>query len=469
MGCCVTKTKRSKSFNVKKIPKLTENPEKIMKEYRMETLIKQVDSHYAVYTCMHLKTKKKYIMKKYHFGGRSEENIMQELEIYKKIDHPYLMTIIEYFKTDFCVFVIMQYFEGKNLAEYILEAVKFEENEVIKIVRQILVIVNYMHEKMVINRNLDLRNIMYDGNTIKIIGFGRATFFSHGQRFKEPVSNIHYRAPEMIKRHYNSKVDVWAAGVISYILMTGQPPFDADTVTQKEKNICEQPLDVEKLRELDVSEDAIDFLQKALCKQMNDRLKADDLLKHKWLEISIRRNSDLKLNKQIVKNLQEYSYKDNFQRAIYSFLVTKLAHENERKLALKEFQKLDEDKNGVLTKGELTKGLKRLSIHIDQEDINKIFKKLDKNQNGVIEYTNFLEAVVDREEFLQEENINKCFDYLDVSKSGTITINDLEKVFGDMINSGYVRKKFQKYSNSSYINKKNFIRMLKDITLAGKE
>lgn len=467
MGDCLTKKKKpsKKAFSVKHLPRVQENSDQIRNEYRKEGLIKRADKHYAVYNCSHIKTKKQYALRRYHLGGRSEAQILEELDFYRSLDHPFLMHVVEYFKSKNCIFVIMSLFEGKNLTDYIIEADRFKEEEASKIIGQLLALANYLHSKEIVNRDFTLRNLMYDGNSIRLLGFTKAAKLAEGSYLKKEETSLYYMAPEMIKGSYDHKVDIWAIGVIAYILITGQPPFEGISAAHTKDFIQNKELNTTDLSEYGVTPEAIDFLQKILTKDPKERASAQELMTHKWFDTNVRRDSDLKLNKTTAQKLKEYRYRDHFQSAIYSFLVSKLAHRSERNIAMEEFQKLDTSKVGVLSKRDLTVGLKRLSLQMEEEEIDNIFHKLDKKKIGAIEYGFFLEAVIDRDEILQEENLGKYFDFLDSSEKEGLDLYDFEKIFGEMTHTSYIRKKFDKYAVSNRIKKENFIKMLKEISI----
>lgn len=465
MGGNISGPVRTNSFDINKLPGITENPQQILKEYKIDRLIRQINANYSIHIGYQLKTGTKYIIRKYNLNSRNEKDITKELDIFKDLLHPYTVKVVEYFKTSQTIFVIVDHFEGQLMSDYFVEHEKIEEDEIANIAKQLLTLTNYLHSKKIVNRNITLTNVMYDGDNIKLINFCKATRYKSGERLKDIVSGLYYRAPEMLKKRYNSRVDIWAIGVILYILFTGQPPFDGARESDIIKSIMEKEIDIEAVRKTGVTDQACDFLIQIFNKSKNKRPKADKLLLHPWVATHKRRMSSFKLGHKFIENMRTFNFKSEFQMAIYSFLVSKLASEYEKQVAAKEFKKFDLDNNGVLTKSEIIGGLKRMSIAISDEEALNIFNNMDRNKTGVIEYDEFLEALIDREKFMTEENIKLCYDFIDTNKSGNVTLKDLEKVFGEMTKTNYVKTMFGKYSRNYYIDKENFTKMLRDLTL----
>jgi calcium-dependent protein kinase len=108
--------------------------------------------------------------------------------------------------------------------------------------KQLISAVNYCHSSNIVNRDLRLENILVESVEKKIINGEEITFynirisdFKSGRSFKpsqklnKKVGNPYYIAPEVLKRKYNEKCDMWSLGIIMYILLTCKPPFNGNT------------------------------------------------------------------------------------------------------------------------------------------------------------------------------------------------------------------------------------------------
>jgi calcium-dependent protein kinase len=90
---------------------------------------------------------------------------------------------------------------------------------------QLLSAVNYCHKRGIVHRDLKPENIMFvsrdEHATIKLIDFGTAAIVDSERNFSTRMGSPYYIAPEVLKKNYNEKCDVWSCGVILYILLCG--------------------------------------------------------------------------------------------------------------------------------------------------------------------------------------------------------------------------------------------------------
>lgn len=79
-------------------------------------------------------------------------------------------------------------------------------------------------------RDLKPENILLEQNKdfdqIKIIDFGTSLVYDDGKALDEKLGTPYYIAPEVLNKKYNEKCDIWSCGVVLYIILSGQPPFN---------------------------------------------------------------------------------------------------------------------------------------------------------------------------------------------------------------------------------------------------
>jgi len=151
----------------------------------------------------------------------------------------------------------------------------------------VLLALNYMHEtKQITHRDMKLENIlcMPNGNdpkdfTVKLTDFGFAAHFEEGEDFSLTLGSPMYMSPEIVLREdYDRRCDVWAVGVIVYILVSGYPPFYAEKRGDLDEAIVNQECDFDDEIFEKVSPDCIDFIKKCLEKRQEDRPFVSELL-----------------------------------------------------------------------------------------------------------------------------------------------------------------------------------------------
>ena len=100
------------------------------------------------------------------------------------------------------------------------------------VVKQVLSCVNYLHSKNVVHRDLKLENILLEASKdfkqVKVIDFGTAKETDE-EFMTEKVGTPYYIAPEVLNKNYTKSCDLWSIGVITYILLSNSPPFNAAT------------------------------------------------------------------------------------------------------------------------------------------------------------------------------------------------------------------------------------------------
>ncbi|MFO0864330.1 MAG: protein kinase [Gemmataceae bacterium] len=91
--------------------------------------------------------------------------------------------------------------------------------------------VHYLHDHGIVHRDLKPANIFLENGTVKVGDYGLCKAIGTSQHVVQTqnVGTVHYMAPEISRGEYDRRVDIYAAGIILYEMLTGHPPFDGDS------------------------------------------------------------------------------------------------------------------------------------------------------------------------------------------------------------------------------------------------
>jgi len=360
------------------------------------------------------------------------EQIEAEIEVLKSLDHPNIIKVFEVYEDYNNLYIIMEVCEGGELMDRIVVAQnrgKFlNEKYVAELMRQLMQALTYIHDKRVAHKDLKPENVLFQDKSpdspIKIIDFGLAEMFKPTESHSQNSSGTAlYMAPEVFKRDFDLKCDVWSAGCIMYFLLTGLLPFSGQTIEEVQNKVChhEPPFSRDCKH---ISAPAADLLRRMLTKEPKLRPSAKEVLRHKWFAQAETMTQDLSPN--ICVNMKKYMNQSNLKNALVNMVAHQLNVTGRQIRQINEiFRTLDKDGNGTLSHVELTEGL--LKVGIPKWDINRIIQALDVDQSGNISYTEFLAAAYTWRD--AELNIVwTAFQKMDVDGDGKITVDEFIQV-----------------------------------------
>ncbi len=167
---------------------------------------------------------KKVAIKIPHNQKEEFTTLIAEPKLLASLDHPNIVQILTVDKAENIFFMVMEYVDGKNLAQLISETT-LTYKEAVDIIIQILAALQYAHEKNVIHRDLKPGNILLTAERkAKITDFGTAMIQS-GKNGAGIGGTIYYMAKEQVLGHPTPASDVYSVGVILYEMVTGKLPF----------------------------------------------------------------------------------------------------------------------------------------------------------------------------------------------------------------------------------------------------
>lgn len=382
----------------------------------------------------------KKIIKNQKSRKEAERDILNEIDILKRMDHPNIVKIFEFYNTNEGYYLITEYCGGGELYNEIVSKAPFAENIAANIMYQIFSAVNYCHNINIIHRDLKPENILIEKKDskryeIKIIDFGTAKIYEKNKSERKVIGSSYYIAPEVLTENYNQMCDLWSCGVIMYILLSSKPPFPGktDSIILEKIKIGKYNMQIKEFET--ISSEAKDLITLLLQKNPGKRLTAAKALEHNWFKIfNIKSEvTETNVDKIMISldNIKKYNPSLKLQQVVIAYLVHNIPQLQSIKDAYKIFLTYDENLDGKITKKEMLKVFKNLlniSFKADEE-VEAIFKKLDNDNNGFIEYEEFVRASINKDIFVKEEILQFAFKFFDKDGNGEITIDELKAVF----------------------------------------
>nr|XP_006119714.1 serine/threonine-protein kinase Chk2 isoform X1 [Pelodiscus sinensis] len=160
-------------------------------------------------------------------------NVNTEIEILKKIDHPCLIKIKNFFEAE-DYYIVLELMEGGELYDRVSRSAKMKEATCKLYFYQMLLAVKYLHENGIIHRDLKPENVLLSSAEetclIKITDFGQSKILGESSLMRTLCGTPTYLAPEVLNSlgtaGYSRAVDCWSLGVILFICLCGYPPFN---------------------------------------------------------------------------------------------------------------------------------------------------------------------------------------------------------------------------------------------------
>lgn len=248
------------------------------------------------------------VIQKKMVEGDDIKLLRREIQIMKRLDHPNILKLYEVYEDDIQFYLVMELVKGKELFDKIVEKGMYSERDAANIIKQVVSAVNYLHDNGIAHRDLKPENLLSSGEgaseIIKIADFGFSkSFADESEKLMTSCGSPGYVAPEILTAEsYDKSVDMWSVGVIIYILLSGYPPFYADSAPALFKKIMDVKYDFEDSVWDDISDAAKDLIRNLLVKQPSKRFTARQVLEHEWLTGAAPDNAALKFkDKEFLK------------------------------------------------------------------------------------------------------------------------------------------------------------------------
>ncbi|KAI7906123.1 kinase-like domain-containing protein [Cokeromyces recurvatus] len=205
--------------------------------------------------------------------------VKDEVAVLQALHHPNVIGFYDYFESSAT---------GGELFERLFERGKFTEKDAVLVIKSVLTGLEYLHKNNIVHRDMKPENLLFktpESNAdLVICDFGIAKFNSQTTALETVCGSPGYVAPEvLLQKGYGSAIDMWAVGVITYTLLCGYQPFQAEDQVELIDEITHARYDFHERYWRNISIDAKNFIRALLVLDDKKRLTATEALNHKWM------------------------------------------------------------------------------------------------------------------------------------------------------------------------------------------
>lgn len=376
-----------------------------------------------------------------HKGIRDEaalQALREEIFIMCQLDHPNIVRLEEVYESELEIYLIQELCHGGDLFDRLDQQPDehYSEAKCARLVKQMLSSVRYLHSKNIIHRDLKLENFLFSTRDadpqLNLIDFGLSKHFAHtGELHCEAVGTPYTAAPEIIRGQYDEKVDIWALGVITFLLLSGETPFggiDGEQLCSVRRRILEcelnfYPTDLWQ----HVSDDGKAFVKRLLNPNVKDRPTAREAQLDPWLQKFGKKNSsetacERKLSPKVAQALVQFKEYSDMRKLLYEVLSFTLLPEQIEDLRT-DFESIDTDGDGEISLAALRQVLMQSAEAgtlgaLTEGEVNDIFNAMRVRKcETKIRWHEFIAAGLSQCDF-DERNLRLAFDRLDYDHKG---------------------------------------------------
>ena len=295
-----------------------------------------------VFLAKEITSNKEYAIKEIstqNFSNETLYNISREYMILKEMSHKNIIKFHSFFSYDNKFYTVMDYALGGELSSLLENKKKLSEEEAKFLFKQIYNAVCYIHRKNIIHRDLKPNNVLFldeEKTHIVIIDFGISGFSNGNQKEQVKAGTVKFLPPEILsgkELSSNTKLDMWALGIILYRMVEGCYPFDGKNYKEIINNIFKNKLEFNP--KIKISIPLKQLIEGLLEKNFRFRIDNDNELFNKWFNHKIVINNNyIKRKNKKNESGEEDLYNIEYLNKYYSIerYSKYYEDENERKI-----------------------------------------------------------------------------------------------------------------------------------------
>ena len=220
-----------------------------------------------------------------NINSNNSSKIQKEINILRSLHHKNIIQLYEIIETKNHLYIVMEYCEGKELFDYIVNRKRLSEREACRYFQQIINGVEYLHLCNITHRDLKPENILLDNRKrIRISDFGLSGISKdNNSKLSTPCGTPLYAPPEMLRGDKYDGVysDIWSCGIILYVMLVGDLPY----IDSKEKIIYQNIMTHNYYYPETISDNAVDLIEHMLKIDPNERYGFKEIKEHPWFNI----------------------------------------------------------------------------------------------------------------------------------------------------------------------------------------
>ncbi|XP_015180383.1 PREDICTED: calcium/calmodulin-dependent protein kinase type II alpha chain isoform X9 [Polistes dominula] len=308
-------------------------------------------------------------------SARDFQKLEREARICRKLQHPNIVRLHDSIQEENYHYLVFDLVTGGELFEDIVAREFYSEADASHCIQQILESVHHCHHNGVVHRDLKPENLLLaskaKGAAVKLADFGLAIEVSgESQAWYGFAGTPGYLSPEVLKKEpYGKPVDIWACGVILYILLVGYPPFWDDDQHRLYAQIKAGSYDYPSPEWDTVTPEAKNLINQMLTVNPSKRITANEALKHPWI-CQRERVASVVHRQETVDCLKKFNARRKLKGAI---LTTMLATRNFS-------SKYDPQGRSIITKkgdGSQVKESTDSSTTIEDDDVKALIQWIE--------------------------------------------------------------------------------------------
>ncbi|KAI6222494.1 hypothetical protein M3Y99_01496900 [Aphelenchoides fujianensis] len=240
----------------------------------------------TVWTARSYTTNEVVAVKRMAFKSQpKKEMLLTEIKVMQKYKHRNLVNYIDsYLVEDDDLWVVMDFLEGGNLTDVVVKT-ELDEGQIAAVLKECLLALNFLHKHSIIHRDIKSDNVLLGNDgAVKLTDFGFCAQIQPGANRATVIGTPYWMSPEIVnKSRYNYKVDIWSLGIMSLEMIDGEPPYLHETPLKAIYLIAKNGKP-EIRRRNDLSTEFVDFIDRCLVVNPEERADTSELLAHAFIQ-----------------------------------------------------------------------------------------------------------------------------------------------------------------------------------------